>query len=432
MTMRRTLWAGLALTAISRTDLAMPEAASAQTLRIGLRRGPRHARSDAGAHLCRPHRVRRHLRQAVRHRRRSSTSCRSSPPATTGRDPKTLVIHLRPGVMFQDGEPFDAEAVKYTLERAPDLPGQHPARRDQPDRPHRRRRSADACSSMLKAPFSPLLAQLTDRAGMIVSPKAAEAEGDNSACIRSAPGPTSSSSAWRRTTSCCERSRATGTRTNDPFRSRGLLPIVDTSVRLANLQAGALDFVEYVAADRRGGGARRIPSCKLAIGDGLGYQRHHHQHRTTARAREPDRPERPGAPGVRPGDRPRGADPGGLQRHVSRRPCRRCRPPRPFYDAELQPPPRDVAKAQGAAEAGRRRRCRCSSTLMVTNPDRSRPRGDPVDGGGSRVRHEYQVDGVRLVAGGGEGRRYQAYMIGWSGRVDPDGNIYAFLHSKQA
>ena len=30
----------------------------------------------------------------------------------------------------------------------------------------------------LKAPFSPLLAQLTDRAGMMVSPKAAEAAGD--------------------------------------------------------------------------------------------------------------------------------------------------------------------------------------------------------------------------------------------------------------
>ena len=31
---------------------------------------------------------------------------------------------------------------------------------------------------ILKEPFSPLLAQLTDRAGMMVSPKAAEAAGD--------------------------------------------------------------------------------------------------------------------------------------------------------------------------------------------------------------------------------------------------------------
>ncbi len=38
-------------------------------------------------------------------------------------DPKTLLIHLRPGVLFQDGEPMDAAAVKYTLDRDLTLPG---------------------------------------------------------------------------------------------------------------------------------------------------------------------------------------------------------------------------------------------------------------------------------------------------------------------
>ena len=32
-------------------------------------------------------------------------------------DDKTLVLHLRPNVVFHDGEPFDAAAVKYSLER---------------------------------------------------------------------------------------------------------------------------------------------------------------------------------------------------------------------------------------------------------------------------------------------------------------------------
>src|SRR5690242_16884531 len=32
-------------------------------------------------------------------------------------DEKTLVIHLRLGVKFQNGEPVDAEAVEYTLNR---------------------------------------------------------------------------------------------------------------------------------------------------------------------------------------------------------------------------------------------------------------------------------------------------------------------------
>src|ERR1700689_3441331 len=32
-------------------------------------------------------------------------------------DSKTLVLHLRPNVLFQDGTPMDAAAVKYNFER---------------------------------------------------------------------------------------------------------------------------------------------------------------------------------------------------------------------------------------------------------------------------------------------------------------------------
>src|ERR1700739_1377009 len=35
----------------------------------------------------------------------------------TSPDGKTVTIKLRPGVKFQDGEAFDAEAAKYSLER---------------------------------------------------------------------------------------------------------------------------------------------------------------------------------------------------------------------------------------------------------------------------------------------------------------------------
>src|SRR3954464_6267862 len=41
------------------------------------------------------------------------------PPASheTAEEGKTVTIKLRAGVKFQDGEPFDAEAVKFTLDR---------------------------------------------------------------------------------------------------------------------------------------------------------------------------------------------------------------------------------------------------------------------------------------------------------------------------
>ena len=35
----------------------------------------------------------------------------------TSADGKTVTVKLRPGVKFHDGEPFDAEAAKYSLDR---------------------------------------------------------------------------------------------------------------------------------------------------------------------------------------------------------------------------------------------------------------------------------------------------------------------------
>ncbi|MBV8408332.1 MAG: ABC transporter substrate-binding protein, partial [Alphaproteobacteria bacterium] len=95
----------------------------------------------------------------------------------TAADGKAVTIKLRPGVKFHDGEPFDAQAAKYSLERHMNMKGSF------------RKPELAAVDTVevvdpltvklnLKQPFSPLLAQLTDRAGMMVSPKAAEAAGD--------------------------------------------------------------------------------------------------------------------------------------------------------------------------------------------------------------------------------------------------------------
>ena len=95
----------------------------------------------------------------------------------TSADGKTVTIRLRPNVRFHDGEPFDAAAAKFSLERHLTMQGSF-----------RRAEIAQVESIAvvdpltirlaLKTPFSPLLAQLTDRAGMMVSPKAVAALGD--------------------------------------------------------------------------------------------------------------------------------------------------------------------------------------------------------------------------------------------------------------
>ena len=92
-------------------------------------------------------------------------------------DNKTLTITLRPGVTFHDGEKLDAAAVKFNIERHKTMPGSNRRGELAPVT------SVDVVDPMtvrlnLNAPFSPLLAALTDRAGMMVSPKAAAAAGD--------------------------------------------------------------------------------------------------------------------------------------------------------------------------------------------------------------------------------------------------------------
>ena len=91
-------------------------------------------------------------------------------------DGLTYTLTLRSGIKFHDGTPLDAAAVKYSLERNMTLDGSS------------RKNELAAIKSVtavnpttvrldLSAPFGPLLSILADRAGMIVSPTAARAAG---------------------------------------------------------------------------------------------------------------------------------------------------------------------------------------------------------------------------------------------------------------
>src|SRR3954463_10343272 len=89
----------------------------------------------------------------------------------TSADGKQMTIRLRPGVKFHDGEPFDAEAAKFSVERHLTLPNSF--RKSE-------LASGDTGEAVdpstvplrLKTRFLALLAHLTDRAGLMVSPKA--------------------------------------------------------------------------------------------------------------------------------------------------------------------------------------------------------------------------------------------------------------------
>src|SRR3989441_5807162 len=112
--------------------------------------------------------------------------------------------------------------------------------------------SVDAVDPMtvrinLAAPFAPLLAVLTDRAGMMVSPKAAEAAGEKFGAKPVCSGPFRFGERIAQDRIVLERYSNYWNKGQIHFERIVYLPIVDATVRLANLRSGQLDFIERLA-----------------------------------------------------------------------------------------------------------------------------------------------------------------------------------------
>jgi peptide/nickel transport system substrate-binding protein len=102
------------------------------------------------------------------------------------KDKLTYTIRLRSGIKFNDGTSLDAGAVKESLDRHRTLKGSTRASEISPI-DSIETSGPLAIKIHLKTPFSPLTAQLADRAGMIMSPKQLAALGDkfatNPVCV---------------------------------------------------------------------------------------------------------------------------------------------------------------------------------------------------------------------------------------------------------
>ena len=187
----------------------------------------------------------------------------------TSADGKTVTIKLRPGVKFHDGEPVDAAAAKYSLERHMNMKGSF------------RKPELAAVDTVdvvdpltvklnLKQPFSPLLAQLTDRAGMLVSPKAAEAAGDKFALKPVCAGPYKFVERIPQDKIVVEKFPDYWNKEHVFVDRITYLPIVDSTVRLANLRSGGLDLMErLLATDIKT--VRDDPKLKLSKAVSLGF-----------------------------------------------------------------------------------------------------------------------------------------------------------------
>jgi len=161
-------------------------------------------------------------------------------------DYKALTLKLRQGVTFHDGEKFDAAAVKFNIERHKTMQGSNRRGELAPVT------SVDVVDPQtvrlnLAAPFAPLLAVLTDRSGMMVSPKAAQAAGDKFGAAPVCSGPFRFVERVAQDRIVFERYANYWNKGAIHFDKVTYLPLIDATVRLANLKSGQLDLIERVA-----------------------------------------------------------------------------------------------------------------------------------------------------------------------------------------
>src|SRR5215467_4569880 len=124
---------------------------------------------------------------------------------------------------------------------------------------------------VLKQPYSPLIAQLTDRAGMMLSPKAVKAEGDKFGLHPVCAGSYRFVERVYQDRIVVEKFQDYWNKDNVHIDRLIYLTIFDSTVRLANLKSGGLDIAErLLATDIKD--IRADPKLRLATALELGYQ----------------------------------------------------------------------------------------------------------------------------------------------------------------
>jgi peptide/nickel transport system substrate-binding protein len=344
-------------------------------------------------------------------------------------DGKTLTMSLRQGVKFQDGETLDAAAVKYTIERHLKMQGSY------------RKGEISAVASVdvvddhkvrlnLASPFAPLLAQLTDRAGMIVSPKAAEAMGDKFGTKPVCAGPYKFVERVAQDRIVVEKWADYWDKDNVLVDKVIYQPIPDSTVRLANLRSGQLDFIERVAATDVPS-VRDDKNLKMDSIVGLGYQG------ITINTNNGEMAKNP----LGQDARVRKAFELSIDRDAINQVVfegeflpgnQWVSPNNPYYVKSVPVPKRDLAKAKALlAEANLPNP---SFTLMVpVGPENERV-AQVVQAMSKEAGFDIKLQVTEFARALDEAEKgnMQAFYIGWSGRTDPDGNLYNFLACKAA
>jgi len=342
---------------------------------------------------------------------------------------KTVTIKLRSGVKFNDGTPFTAEAMKISLDRHREMKGSN------------RRSELDSVNAVevvdpltirlrLKAPFSPLTAQLADRAGMPMSPAALEKLGEKFGTAPVCVGPWQFVERVAQDRIVVERSPHYFDQSVAKFDRIVFRIIPDDNVRLANLRSGDIDVMHQVAPTDASS-LKKEGRFEVASVTGLGFNSVSiNLHNKTGKTNPP------GDLGTPLANDPRVRE--ALELSIDREALNQvvwdgqntvgCGPISPnsvFFDKTRKCPGRDVARAKKLlADAGLAGGYKFE--MVIINDPQGRRLGEVIQGMAKEVGFDISLRPSEFASAlkDNDDGKHAAFVIGWSGRVDPDGNIH--------
>jgi peptide/nickel transport system substrate-binding protein len=344
-------------------------------------------------------------------------------------DGRALTLRIRPNAVFHDGSPVDAAAVKASLDRARTMP--QSLRRSELG-PIAETVVVDPATLRLdlRSPFVPLLAQLTDRGGMVVNAKPSEAAGTEFGRAPICAGPYRFVERIAQDRIVLQKFDRHWERDQYHFDRLVYLPIPDATVRLANVQAGSVDMVERILPTDLPN-ARRDRRLKLADAVELGWNSiivntNNGPRANNALARD---------------KRIREALELSLDREILNRAAHAGEfvsgnqpfaPGNPYFSAELRAPARNVARARELLRAAGVPNP--SFTLMVPNDTERNAVAQILQQMAREAGFDIRLQVVDFATSitMSQNGDFEAYLLSWSGRIDPDGNMHTFFHCQGA
>jgi peptide/nickel transport system substrate-binding protein len=352
-------------------------------------------------------------------------------------DGLTMTVPIRQGVMFADGTPLDAEAVKISLDRHRELEGSA--------------RSAELASVdgvevvddstvqiTLNAPFSPLTSVLADRSGMIMSPTALDQKGEDFGTDPVCVGPFKFSNRVAQDRIEVVKDPNYYDAANVHLDQVTYRIIADATTRFNNLQSGDVEVLDRVAPTDVSA-LESDSALSLISSESLGYQG------ITINIGNADGITQP--PGPLPDEYASPLSESTLVRQaldlsLDREAinqvvflgqfapaCGPISPASPLSSDEAQACPEHDPQAalDLLAQAGVETPVQIE--MMIGTDAQARRLGETVQAQAADGGFEIELNPTEFSAAldQADQGQFQTFAIGWSGRVDPDGNIASFL-----